>query len=151
LRRIWNVRHQNQSATRPRRVPNLLGVLLCAAGLLAPEGIFPQTLKPDPAGIIDLPAAISPRNPIETLDDHPWLNPNVDGVRVRASWSDIETADNVYNWPLIDDCLANALTSGKFIGLGVIAGIDTPAWLLGGASFTDGGTVSDVATLTSAT
>ena len=126
-------------------------MLLCVAELLAPGNVFPQAVKPDPAGIIDLPGAISANAPIGTLDDHPWLNPNVDGLRIRVSWSDIETADNVYNWPLIDDCLANALTSGKFIGLGVIAGIDTPPWLLGGVTFTDGSTTTDVATLTSAT
>jgi len=104
-----NVENRRRSATRPCRVPALLGVLLCAAVLVAPGKT--QAIKPDPAGIIDLPGAISPANPIGTLDDHPWLNPNVDGLRIRVSWSDIETADNVYNWPLIDDCLANALAS----------------------------------------
>src|SRR5207302_3775355 len=44
-----------------------------------------------------------------------------------------------------------ALASGKFIGLGLIAGIDTPPWLLGGVTFTDGSTTTDVAMLTSAT
>src|SRR5438094_3901681 len=121
--------HRKQSATQPCRLPALIGMLLCVAELLAPGNVFPQAVKPDPAGIIDLPGAISANAPIGTLDDHPWLNPNVDGLRIRASWSDIETADNVYNWPLIDDCLANALTSVKFIGLGVIAGIDTLPWL----------------------
>src|SRR5438876_1051046 len=143
--------HRQQSATQPCRLPALIGMLLCVAELLAPGNGIPQAVKPDPAGIIDLPGAISANAPIGTLDDHPWLNPNVDGLRIRVSWSDIETADNVYNWPLIDDCLANALTSGKFIGLGVIAGIDTPPWLLGGVTFTDGSTTTDVATLTSAT
>src|SRR5438552_7712733 len=143
--------HRKQSATQPCRLPALIGMLLCVAELLAPGNVFPQAVKPDPAGIIDLPGAISANAPIGTLDDHPWLNPNVDGLRIRVSWSDIETADNVYNWTLIDDCLANALASGKFIGLGVIAGIDTPPWLLGGVTFTDGSTTTDVAMLTSAT
>src|SRR5262245_24467230 len=143
--------YRKQSATRARRMPTCLGLLLCAAGLLAPGETFPQGIKPDPAGIIDLPGAISANVPIGTLDDHPWLNPNVDGLRIRLGWSDIETADDVYNWPLIDDCLANAVASGKFIGLGVIAGIDTPPWLMGGVTFIDGWTTIDVATLTSAT
>ena len=146
---VWNVENPRQSATRPCKVPALLGMLLCAAGLLAPGKT--QAIKPDPAGILDLPGAIDANDPIGTLDDHPWLNTNVDGLRIRVSWSDIETADNVYNWPLIDDCLANALASGKFIGLGLIAGIDTPPWLLGGVTFTDGSTTTDVAMLTSAT
>src|SRR5439155_8802384 len=148
---VWNVEHQIQSATRPCRMPSLLGVLLCAAGLLAPGKTFPQAVKPDPAGIIDLPGAISPDNPIGTLDDHPWLNPNVDGLRIRTSWSDTEPSDDGYNWVQIDECLANAVGSGKFIGLGMIGGIDTPPWLMGGVTFTDGWTVTNVTTLTSST
>ncbi|PYJ13647.1 MAG: hypothetical protein DME93_02710 [Verrucomicrobia bacterium] len=107
--------------------------------------------KPHPAGIIDLPGAIDADDPIGPISDHPWLNVNVDGLRVRTGWDDLEIADNVYNWPLIDDCLANALTSGKFIGLGVISGLDAPPWLMGGVTFTDAWTTTDVATLTSST
>src|SRR5438876_11928392 len=31
---VWNVEHRKQSATRPCRMPALVGVLLCAARLL---------------------------------------------------------------------------------------------------------------------
>lgn len=143
--------HRKQSATRPCRMPALLGALLCAAGLLAPGKAFSQALKPDPAGIMDLPGSISADEPIGTLDDHPWLNPNVDGLRMRTGWNNSELSDEVYNWVQIDESLANAAASGKFIGLGVTAGINSPPWLLGGVTFTDGETTSGVATLTSAT
>src|SRR5438874_13433057 len=95
--------HQKQSATRPRRMSALLRILVCAEAAIVPGHTFAQALKPDPAGILDLPGAISAKNPIGTLDDHPWLNPNVDGLRIRMSRSDIETADDDNNWPLIDD------------------------------------------------
>jgi hypothetical protein len=107
--------------------------------------------KPYPSGIIDLPGAISAKNPIGLIGDHPWQNVNVDGLRIRTGWSDAETADGVYSWTQIDQCLANALTSGKFIGLGVISGTNAPPWLMGGVSFTDGSTTINVATLTSQT
>src|SRR4029453_12542424 len=137
--------------TRHCTLPALLGALLCAAALVAPERTFSQALKPDPAGIIDLPGAITADEPIGTLDDHPWLNPNVDGVRIRTPWSNTELSDGVYNWVQIDECFDNAVASGKFIGLGVTGGINSPPWLMGGVTFTDGSTTLDVATLTSAT
>ena len=108
-------------------------------------------VKPYPRGIMDLPGAISAKEPIGTLSDHPWENPNVDGLRIRTGWDNTEPADNVYNWVQIDECLANALASGKFIGLGVISGFDAPSWLLGGVTFTDGSSTLDVATLSSST
>ena len=108
-------------------------------------------VKPYPRGIMDLPGAISVKEPIGTLADHPWENPNVDGIRIRTGWDNTENADNVFNWVQIDECLANAQASGKFIGLGIISGVDAPAWLLGGVTFLDGSSTVDVATLTSAT
>ena len=73
-----------------------------------------QSQKPYPAGIMDLPGAISAKNPIGTITDHPWQNVNVDGLRIRTGWDNTETADGVYNWAQIDECLALAVTSGKF-------------------------------------
>lgn len=110
--------HRKQSATRPCRMPALLGALLCAAGLLAPGKTFPKALKPDPAGIMDLPGSISADDPIGTLDDHPWQNPNVDGLRIRTGWNNSELSDEVYDWVQIDESLANAAASRKFIGPG---------------------------------
>jgi hypothetical protein len=52
---------------------------------------------------------------------------------------------------LIDDCLALAATSGKFIGLSVVAGIKSPPWLMGADTFTDGSTTLNVAGLYSPT
>ena len=123
--------------------------ILSALALLA--AATPGLAKPFPRGIIDLPGSISVKLPIGTIDDHPWLNPNVSGVRIRTGWDNTETADGVYNWAQIDESLALAATSGKFIGLSVGAGITSPPWLMGGASFADGTTVIDEATLTSLT
>jgi len=107
--------------------------------------------KPFAKGLIDLPGAISAKAPIGTIDDHPWLNPNISGVRIRTGWDNTETTDGVYNWVQIDESLDLAVTSGKFIGLSVGAGITCPPWLMGGDTFVDGQTVIDETSLTSLT
>lgn len=109
------------------------------------------SVKPFPRGIIDLPGAISAKNPIGTLTDHPWQNPNVDGLRIRTGWNNTEPGDDIFNWVQIDECLAHASATGKFIGLGVVSGFDAPPWLLGGVTFSDGESTLDVATVTSPT
>ncbi len=107
--------------------------ILSALSMLA--AATPGFGKPFPRGIIDLPSAIAAKAPIGTIDDHPWLNPNVAGVRIRTGWDNTETADGVYNWAQIDECLALAVTSGKFIGLSVGAGITCPAVAHGRSHF----------------
>jgi hypothetical protein len=108
-------------------------------------------LKPYPSGIIDLPGSIDASNPIGPIADHPWQNENVDGIRIRTGWDNTETADGVYNWVQINECITDAVASGKFIGLGMISGLKAPPWLMGGVSFTDGSTIINVAKLMSQT
>ena len=69
----------------------------------------------------------------------------------NTGWDNTQPADGVYNWTQIDEALALAVTSGKFIGLGVTSGISAPPWLMGGVTFADGATTIDSATLTSLT
>jgi len=107
--------------------------------------------KPEPAGIVDLPESIDAGHPIGTLTDHPWLNENANGMRIRVGWKDIETADGVYDWSLIDDCVALAVISGKFIGVSVFAGTSSPPWLMGADTFTDGTAVQGNRTIMSPT
>lgn len=53
----------------------------------------------------------------------------VKGILVRVSWKDIETADNIYNWSLIDSQIVAAQSFGKKISLGVGGGPNSPGWL----------------------
>src|SRR5438876_5960641 len=146
-----------RSTTKELLIENALKPLGILAALAAATVAFPRLAaaglasKPFPAGIVDLPGSISASNPIGPIYSHPWQNVNVAGMRIRTGWKDIETQDGVYNWKLIDDCLALAATSGKFIGLSVVAGIKSPAWLMGGDTFTDGSTTINGTTLTSST
>jgi hypothetical protein len=136
---------------------NALKTLGILAALAATTMAFPRLAaagpasKPFPAGIVDLTGSISASNPIGPIYSHPWQNVNVAGMRIRTHWEDIETQDGVYNWKLIDDCLALAATSGKFIGLSVTTGINSPPWLMGADTFTNGSTTLNVATLKSPT
>ena len=145
------------STTKELLMGNALKTLGILAALAAATVAFPRLAaagpasKPFPAGIVDLPGSISASDPIGPIYSHPWQNVNVAGMRIRTGWKDIETQDGVYNWKLIDDCLALAATSGKFIGLGAIAGIKSPPWLMGADTFTDGSTTLNVATLSSPT
>ena len=94
--------------------------------------------KPWPAGIFDLPSAISQSKRIGNAGPKPWVTETVDGLRIRLAWKDIETADGVYDWSPIDECLALSATNGKVLGISVGAGIGCPAWLYGADTFTDG-------------
>jgi hypothetical protein len=105
--------------------------------------------KDFPKGILDLPGAISVAKPIGAITDHPWENPNVSGIRIRTGWDNSETTDGVYNWVQIDESLALAEQTGKFIGLGVTTGLTAPPWLMGGDTFADGTTLAGEASLTS--
>src|SRR2546430_17015430 len=128
---------------------NALKTVGILAALAATTLAFPHpaAAKPFPAGIVSLTGNISASNPIGPIYAHPWQNVNVDGMRIRTGWKDIEPQDGVYNWQLIDDCLARAATSGKFIGLSVIAGIKSPPWLMGADTFMDGSTTLNVGKL----
>ena len=55
--------------------------------------------------------------------------PYVDGILVRVAWKDLETADNTYNWALIDSQITAAQTYGKKIALAVGGGPNSPTWL----------------------
>ena len=131
--------------------PNTFVTLVALASVMLAWADPVAAQKPDAAGIVDLPASINATSRIGTISDHPWQNVNVDGMRIRVGWKDIETADGVYDWSLIDECVALAVTSGKFIGVSVFAGTSSPPWLMGGDTFTDGTIVQDDSTINSPT
>ena len=115
-----------QTRTRPFRLPGLLGALLCAAGLVAiSETAFSQPQKPDPAGIIRLFST-----DVDNPEDSPsWTNPNLDGMRLRPVWSDVQPSQATLDWSSIDEIMELATQHGKFIGLSVTAGVTTPQWV----------------------
>jgi len=77
---------------------NALKTVGILAALAATTLAFPHpaAAKPFPAGIVNL-------MPIGHIYDHPWQNVNVDGMRIRMGWEDIETQDGVKICQLMKD------------------------------------------------
>src|SRR5579885_3132349 len=65
-------------------------------------------------------------------------SPEIDGLALRYSWSQLEPRENVFNWSGIDRDIAAARRFGKKISIGVTAGARTPRWvyLAGARGFT---------------
>src|SRR5438128_9674660 len=60
--------------------------------------------KPYPAGIVDLPGAISAQNPIGDISNHPWQNTNVDRRRVRTVWAGEPPMKDPFKKPNVKPC-----------------------------------------------
>jgi hypothetical protein len=65
-------------------------------------------------------------------------SPEVDGLALRYSWTQLEPREGVFNWSGIDRDIASARRFGKKISIGVTAGARTPRWvyLAGARGFT---------------
>lgn len=81
--------------------------------------------KPDPVGIIRFFSTYvsKPEN------DPSWNNSNLDGVRLRPIWTDIQSTAGSYDWSSIDPLFDLAAQHGKTAGLSVGAGVSTPQWV----------------------
>ncbi len=61
-----------------------------------------------------------------------YTNPNVDGIMVRTFWSNVEPAQDQYDWSFIDSQVQAAAASGKKVILLVLPGAFSPQWALQG-------------------
>ena len=61
-----------------------------------------------------------------------YSNPAVDGIVIRTFWSNVEPAQDQYNWSFIDSQVQTASASSKKVILLVLPGAFTPAWALRG-------------------
>jgi surface protein len=59
-----------------------------------------------------------------------YTNPNIRGVLVRASWSDVETAPGVFNFSRLNSGIAKAKANGVHWSLAVAGGNMAPDWLI---------------------
>jgi len=111
-------------------MPALLGVLLCAAWLIAIPGKAETFIKPYPAGIIALCPPDTIEDPIGDLSGIPgWTNPRVDGLRLRCCWNVVQPQSRTYDWSTIDQALSLGNQYGKKIGVSISAGTLTPQWV----------------------
>jgi hypothetical protein len=65
-------------------------------------------------------------------------NPDVDGLSLRAGWSEVESVEGSFDWSVFGPALAQAESHGKKVMLRVLAGVNAPDWLYaaGAAQFT---------------
>ena len=103
---------------RPRPTPR-------TAPTRRPEPTPRAQQKPQPAGIVRLFNIRLPR----PENDRSWTNPNIDGMRLRPFWSEVQSGSETFDWSSIDRLLGLATQHGKFIGLSVGAGTCTPQWV----------------------
>ena len=125
--------------------PRLRAVSLALFLFLAAPLVAPKLFAQIPVGVSYL--ANSDRASLQSVLD----NPSIDGLSIRASWSAVETADNVYDWTFIDSEVAKAGASGKWVFLRIMTQSGRPQWVTdaivaaGGKFFTwsdSGGTYS---------
>lgn len=107
-------------------------ILLCA-GVVLPlltASLSRAQAIPQMTGIFSInPGASASLSSTSTISPSILAAPYVKGILVRFGWSDIETAEGVYDWSVIDGLLSQAAASGKQITLGVMAGYMTPSWV----------------------
>jgi Beta-galactosidase len=117
----WDAEHHKQTRMRPFRMPALLGLLLCAAGLLATPGkAFAQAF---PRGVISL------SNSDRIANEIVLNNPDVTGVCIRHSWASLEPAEGVFDWTFLDSEVARAAAAGKQVMLRIGTQQSKPAWV----------------------
>jgi len=89
-------------------------------------------------GAIQIPAGLGIYSASGALSaSAPHDNANCNGVLVRVAWSDVEGTEGVYDWTDVDLQVADIKASGKDWSLGIIAGWQSPAWLVSAATTLD--------------
>ena len=117
----WHVAPRKETETRPFRMPALLGLLLCAAGLLAiPGKAFAQVF---PRGVFSL------SNTDRIANDIVLNNPDVTGVCIRHSWANLEPTEGVFDWTFLDSEVARAAAAGKQVMLRIRTQEAKPRWV----------------------
>eukprot|EP00040_Diaphanoeca_grandis_P037106 m.240139 g.240139 ORF g.240139 m.240139 type:complete len:669 (-) comp33760_c3_seq1:179-2185(-) len=70
-----------------------------------------------------------------TWVQHGDANPELDNVDflygkdIFVLWSDVETADNVWNWTAVDSALQSNVQQGLYIQTALMVGPDSPQWI----------------------
>src|SRR6266542_3633234 len=117
----WNVAHRKHAGTRPFRMPALLGLLLCAAGLLAiPGKAFAQAF---PRGVFSL------SNTDRIANQIVLNNPDVTAISIRHGWASLEPSEGVFNWTFLDSEVARAAAAGKQVMLRIGTQAAKPVWV----------------------
>ena len=131
LQRLWQKASdgfrlgKRTSARRPRRL-TVLAVSLCVALLALPGTVFSKV----PRGVF----CLLPSGKVGKA--RTFINPDVDGISIRQDWSELEPAQDVYDWGYLDMMVAKAAAGGKKVLLRIgtsggdaALGGSTPTWV----------------------
>jgi hypothetical protein len=103
-------------------------VLLLAMLPLAPSAALAQSAQ-TPNGLV---VVIENRPQENRLDLRALDNPYISRVALQIHWSDIEAAQGNPDWSKLDQLMAAAQTSKKWVQLLIFPGFFTPPWVLAG-------------------
>jgi hypothetical protein len=93
-------------------------------------GLAATPNKQTASGIFALISADTVKHPFKNLAGEAcWTNPNVAGVVLRTDWATTEPVAGQYNWSFLDTGLALGQSNHKKIGISVVAGVSSPAWI----------------------
>jgi hypothetical protein len=93
-------------------------------------GLAATPNKQTASGIFALLSADTVKHPFKNLAGEAcWTNPNVAGVVLRTDWATTEPVAGQYNWSFLDTGLALGQSNHKKIGISVVAGVSSPAWI----------------------
>jgi hypothetical protein len=123
--------------------------LRCAAGVVAAACLSSLTVLPAlaqpkaetprcassndliPGGLaVVIPSGVR-RDP--SLDIQALNNAYMNGVAIQINWRDIEPVQGRPDWSRLDELMAAAQSSGKWVQLAIFPGFFSPAWALEGA------------------
>src|SRR5260370_38340765 len=101
-------------------MPALLGMLLCAAGLLAISG---KAFSQVPRGVFSLTnTGKQPQGAVLT-------NPEVDEISLRQNWSDLEPTEGAFDWTYLDSAVAESAAAEKGVLLRINTHAGKQAWV----------------------
>jgi hypothetical protein len=132
----WHVAPRKETGTRAFRMPALLGLLLCAAGLLAIPGKAFAQVPQVPRGVFSL------SNTDRIANETVLNNPDVTAISIRQGWASLEPTEGVFDWTFLDSEVARAAAAGKQVMLRIGTQTFKPAWVItaieneGGTFFT---------------
>jgi len=119
-----NYRHCNlrpENTTRYWQLLTLFLLLICAGSFALPYHV---NAKENMNGIYILPAGG------KGIDNEAAGASFVTGYSIRVAWKALEPVKGQYNWQPVDNIIELAKKNGKYVTLRVLAGIDSPKWIM---------------------
>jgi len=101
-------------------------MLVAAATMAVSVSVFgsaPRAWSASARGVFAL------ANPGKPVPSAVLSNPNVDGIALLFLWQAIEPNEGEFHWQAVDEQVERIHRAGKIYSLGVIPGINAPAWV----------------------